>query len=147
MADERPIVLCSQTPFRCNNTARRAHLIPGRLPADAVRCQVTLRVQSDWASVQCVPSSMVLPGHTIAVNALTQERFPHADIFSAFSPAGLQMLAANDPSRQDFLTDFLGNRYPPELFCNQAYRKRMRVELSDHSGIHASPTTGRASRD
>ena len=119
---ERPVVPCNQTRFRCNNSASRAYLIPGKLPLGVLDCRGFLRVQSDWASVQCLPhGKLTSVGHTVAVNALTQELFAHANMFLSFTPATLEQPKETN-IKQDLLTDFLGNMYPVELFCNHAYR-------------------------
>jgi hypothetical protein len=107
-----------------------------------LHCRGALWVQGDWATVQCLPADAAASsGHSMAVNALTQELLPHAEIFLSYTSAALPQLSMSDSPRagrgslkaDDVLTDFMGNRYPAELFCNQAYRTLTRPKrISKH---------------
>jgi len=121
---QRPVIWCNSTFFRCNNSASRAVVIPGRLPVEAAQCDGVLRVLSDWAHVACTTGdSASSHSHTRAVNALTQKAVAHAEIFAAFTPARVPPAARQEAvnSGQVNLVDFMGTRYPAHLFCNAAY--------------------------
>ena len=94
----------------------------------------TLLVDTSWTSVTCssedAQAISQMAGHRFAVNGIEPhalKNVTHLPIYNAYSPY------LNHGWKSNILTDFMGVKWPTDMYCNKAYLTQPRAHALRYS--------------